>query len=186
MDYRNVKLDDNCYVAPNATILGNVTVMAEANIYHNACLRGDVGQCIVVGEGSNIQELACVHVGSGFNTVIGEGVTVGHKAMLHGCTIEDNALIGMSATVLDGAVIGANSLVGAGALVTGGKAFPAGSLILGSPAKAIRQLSPEEIAGLRINAEEYLHIAHDMHAQGLMIKGSEAKPSSILGIPATA
>ncbi len=148
------------WVAPGASVIGDVHLADEVGIWFGAVLRGD-NEPIRVGTGSNIQENAVLHVDAGCPLEIGENVTVGHQAMLHGCTIGDGSLIGIQAVVLNRARIGRNCLVGAGALVTEGKQFEDGWLILGSPAKAVRRLSDEEIAGLHASAASYRkHLRH--------------------------
>ena len=144
----------NVYIAPNATVVGDVILKENSNIWYGAVLRGDNGT-ITVGEGTNIQDNAVLHE----KTTIGDYCTVGHGAIVHGCTIGDHCLIGMGAIVLDGAVLGAHCMVGAGALVTGKTNAPDGSLLLGSPAKVVRPLTPEEIAGLAQSAQNYVNHA---------------------------
>lgn len=144
----------NVYIAPNATVVGDVILKENANIWYGAVLRGDNGT-ITVGEGTNIQDNAVLHE----KTTIGDYCTVGHGAIVHGCTIGDHCLIGMGAIVLDGAVLGAHCMVGAGALVTGKTNAPEGSLLLGSPAKVVRSLTPEEITGLAQSAQDYVNHA---------------------------
>ena len=145
----------SAWVADNAQVVGQVTLAEDSNIWFGVVVRGDV-ECISVGKGSNIQDNSVLHADKGSPLVIGENVTVGHQAMLHGCTIGDGSLIGIQAVVLNGAKIGKNCLVGAGALVTEGKEFPDGCMILGSPAKAVKQLSPEQIEGLKMSAQHYI------------------------------
>lgn len=144
----------NAYIAPNATIVGDVTLGKDANIWYGAVLRGDKGT-IAVGAGTNVQDNAVLHE----KTTIGEYCTIGHGAIVHGCTVGDNCLIGMGAIVLNGAVLGDNCLVGAGAVVTGKTNAPAGSMLLGSPAKIVKQLTPEQIAEQRHEAEHYIDLA---------------------------
>jgi len=139
------------YIAPNATIVGDVELHKDVNIWYGAVLRGDCGK-ITVGEGTNIQDNAVVHD----ETTIGKNCTVGHSAIIHGCTIGDDCLIGMGAIVLTGAVLGDGCLVGAGALVTGKTNAPAGSVLLGSPAKVVKTVTPEQLAETRQNAEHYI------------------------------
>ncbi|MBR9829800.1 MAG: gamma carbonic anhydrase family protein [Oceanospirillales bacterium] len=148
-------LDQDTYVHEQATLIGQVTLDAGASIWPQAVLRAD-NEPIHIGSGSNVQDGAVLHTDPGFPLQLGEGVTVGHQAMLHGCTVGENSLIGIQAVVLNGAKIGNNCLVGAGALVTEGKEFPDNSLIIGSPAKVVRELSAEAIAGLRANAQSYV------------------------------
>ena len=142
------------WVAPSAQVMGQVSVGAGASIWFGTVVRGDTER-ITIGADSNIQDASVLHADAGQPLVIGERVTVGHQAMLHGCTVGDESLIGIGANVLNGAKIGKNCLVGAGALVTEGKEFPDGSMILGSPAKVVRQLTPEQIEGLRQSAQHY-------------------------------
>ncbi len=144
----------NVFIADNASVIGDVTLSDGASVWFGAVLRGDDAH-IEVGESSNVQDNATVHA----NAKIGRGVTVGHNAIIHGCTIGDNSLIGMGAIVLDGAEIGENCIVGAGALVTMGKKFPAGSLIVGAPAILKRELTEAEIDSIRKNAEEYVELS---------------------------
>jgi len=143
------------WLAPDATIIGNVRIGRDVSLWFGVVLRGD-NEAIEIGEGSNVQEHAIMHTDMGFPLTIGRGCTIGHRALLHGCTIGDNSLVGMGATVLNGARIGCNSLVGAGALVTEGKEYPDNSLIVGAPAKVVRTLDEAAIAGLRAAAEGYI------------------------------
>lgn len=172
MTYHQVLLHPTSSIAPNATIVGNVTVGAESLILFNSVLRGDCNARISIGERTNLQEMCCIHVSEGFDCVVGNGVTVGHGAILHGCTIEDNCLIGMGAVVMDGACVGENSLVGAGALVTQGMLVPPGSLVLGHPAKVKRQLTDEEIDGIRKNAIEYVSVGSTLATEGILWTGA--------------
>ena len=148
-------IHQTAWVADNAQVLGDVTLAEGTSVWFGVVIRGDTST-ITVGKGSNIQDNSVLHADIGMPLVIGEGVTVGHQVMLHGCSIGNNSLIGIGAIVLNGAKIGNNCLVGAGALVTEGKEFPDGSMIIGSPAKATRMLSPEQIEGLKMSARHYL------------------------------
>ena len=143
------------FVADNATIIGSVKLQDRASVWFNVVLRGD-NDWLVVGARSNVQDGSVLHTDPGLELVIGDDVKVGHKAMLHGCSVGDNSLIGIGSTVLNGARIGRDCIVGAHALVTEGKEFPDGSLILGAPAKVARQLSAEEIAFIGTSAEHYV------------------------------
>lgn len=145
----------SAWVADSAQVMGRVALGEDASVWFGAVVRGDTDS-IAIGAGSNIQDASVLHADLGQPLVVGERVTVGHQAMLHGCTIGDESLIGIGAVVLNGAKIGKNCLVGAGALVTEGKEFPDGSMILGSPAKVVRQLTPEQIEGLRQSAQHYI------------------------------
>ena len=147
-------MSHNIYLAPNATIVGDVTLEADVNIWYGAVLRGDNGP-IQVGTGTNIQDNAVVHDA----TRIGNHCTIGHGAIIHGCTIGDHCLIGMGAIILSGAVLEEDCLVGAGALVTGKTRAPAGSMLLGNPAKVVKQLTPEQILANRKNAAHYVELA---------------------------
>jgi len=146
---------DTNWIAPDATLIGDVRVGRNAGFWFGVVIRGD-NEPITIGADTNVQEHTVMHTDPGFPLTIGEGCTIGHRAMLHGCTIGDNSLIGMGAIVLNGARIGKNSLVGAGALVTEGKEFPDNSLIVGSPAKAIRVLDDAAVARLRGSAAHYV------------------------------
>lgn len=145
---------EDSWIAPDANVIGKIVVEAGASIWFGSTLRGD-NEVILVGEGSNIQENSVLHTDMGFPLTIGKGCTIGHKAMLHGCTIGDNSLIGMGATVLNGAKIGKNCLIGANALITEGKEIPDGSLVMGAPGKVVRQLDEAAIEGLRKSAIGY-------------------------------
>lgn len=146
------------WVAPNATVVGDVVLGPQSSVFYGAVLRGDIAR-IRVGEGTNIQDNAVVHLADDLDAVIGAWCTIGHAAIVHACTIEDECLIGMGATVLDGARIGARSIVGAGAVVTPKTIIPPGSMVLGAPAKVVRQLSEQEQLGLRKWAEKYTHVS---------------------------
>lgn len=151
------------WVADSAQVMGRVQLGEDTSVWFGTVVRGDT-DTITIGAGTNVQDASVLHADHGMPLVIGRGVTVGHKVMLHGCTIGDNALIGIGAIVLNGARIGNNCLVGAGALVTEGKEFPDGSMILGSPAKAVRQLTSEQIEGLRQSARHYVDNARRFKA----------------------
>ena len=146
------------FVAANATVVGDVTLGAQSSVFYGAVLRGDIAR-IVVGEGTNIQDNAIVHLADDLDAIVGAWCTIGHAAIVHACTIEDECPIGMGATVLDGARIGARSLVGANALVPQGMVVPPGSMVYGSPAKIVRALTADEQRGLRRWAEKYVEVA---------------------------
>lgn len=152
------------YVDPECTIIGDVTIGADSSVWPTVVIRGDV-QKITIGERTNIQDGTVIHVTAdneynpgGYPTVIGNGVTVGHKAILHACTVEDFALIGMNATVLDGAIVRAQALVGAGSVVSPGKEIEGGYLWLGAPAKKVRELTEKELAYLEFSAQHYVSL----------------------------
>ena len=143
------------WIAPNAVVLGRVILKHQASVWFGAVLRGD-NEPIVVGENSNVQDGAVLHTDPGSPLILGSGVTVGHLAMLHGCTVGDNSLIGIGAVVLNGARIGRDCLIGAKALITEGKDIPDGSLVMGAPGKVVRQLDLQAIEGLRRSALHYV------------------------------
>ena len=156
--------DERFFVAPDAHVIGRVRLKADVGIWFGAVLRGD-NEWIEIGERTNIQEMCVLHTDMGYPMVIGADCTVGHKAILHGCTIGANSLIGMGATVLNGAKIGRNCLVGASALVTEGKEFPDNSLIVGSPARAVRTLDDAAVARLKQTAAHYVENAARFKSQ---------------------
>ena len=158
LDDRIPQIDPTAWVADNAQVMGGVKMEAHSSVWFAATVRGDT-ELITIGEGSNIQDGSVLHADYGYPLTVGKNVTVGHMVVLHGCTIGDESLIGIGAVVLNGAKIGRNCLVGAGSLVTEGKEFPDGSMIMGSPAKVVRQLSPEQIEGLRESARRYIENA---------------------------
>jgi carbonic anhydrase/acetyltransferase-like protein (isoleucine patch superfamily) len=145
----------SAWVAESAVVIGRVQLGENASVWYGAVLRGD-NDAITVGANSNVQDGSVLHTDHGKPLVIGENVTIGHQAMLHGCTIGDGSLVGIQSVVLNGARIGRNSIVGAGSLVTEGKEFPDGVLIVGSPARVVRELTPEQIAGLQASAVHYV------------------------------
>ena len=151
------KRGERVFVAPNATLIGNVILEDDASIWYGAVLRADIAP-LIIGKGSNVQDNCVLHIMTDVPVVLGEGVSIGHGAILHSCSIGNNVLVGMNATVLDKTVIGDNSIVAAGALVPPGKVYPAGSMIMGSPAKAVRELTNDEIDYIRINATHYLDV----------------------------
>ena len=151
-------LADTAWVADSAQVIGNVVLGDQASVWFGTVVRGDMER-ITIGAGSNIQDTSVLHADTGQPLVIGERVTVGHQAVLHGCTVGDESLIGIGAIVLNGAKIGKNCLVGAGSLVTEGKEFPDGSMIMGAPAKLVRQLTPEQIDSIRQSAQHYINNA---------------------------
>ena len=157
------QLADTAWVADSAQVMGRVAIGAHSSVWFGAVLRGDT-ESISVGWRSNIQDLSVLHADLGMPLTVGNEVTIGHQVMLHGCTVGDECLIGIGAVVLNGAKIGNNCLVGARSLVTEGKEFPPGSLIMGSPAKVVRELTPEQIEGLRQSARGYMKNAQRFKA----------------------
>lgn len=149
------RISDSAWVADSAQVMGNVELAEDASIWFGVVVRGDT-EIIRIGQRTNIQDLCVLHADVGMPLTVGDDVTVGHQVMLHGCTIGDGSLIGIGAVVLNGAKIGKGCLVGAGSLVTEGKEFPDGSMILGRPAKVVRQLTPEQLEGLRLSAQHYV------------------------------
>ena len=154
---------DRFFVAPDAHVIGKVTIGADVGIWFGAVIRGD-NELIAIGDGTNIQEMCMLHTDPGAPMTIGTGCTIGHKVILHGCTIGDNTLIGMGSTILNNAKIGNNCLVGANSLVTEGKEFPDNSLIVGSPARAVRTLDEASIARLKLSAASYVNNARRFKA----------------------
>lgn len=154
---------ETAWIADSAQVVGRVTMAGDSSLWFNAVLRGDT-EDIRIGVGTNVQDGSVVHADPGFPATLGDYVTVGHLVMLHGCTVGDNTLIGMQAVVLNGARIGRNCIVGAGALIAAGKEFPDGSLIVGSPARVVRQVTPEQIADIRAGSEHYVANARRFRA----------------------
>ena len=158
IDFDNKKLEtdgDDFWIAPNATLIGNVKLLKDASVWFNAVLRGDV-ELITVGQGSNVQDGAIIHTDPGFPCTIGKNVTVGHLAMLHGCEIGDGSLIGIGSVILNGAKIGKNCIIGSKALVTEGMEIPDGAMVLGIPGKVKKILNEEEQSVVSLGAEHYI------------------------------
>ena len=149
---------DSIVICPGAQVIGDVELGEDVSIWHGAVVRGDTDS-ITIGNRSNVQDNCVVHCTKGFPVEIGENVSVGHGAVVHGCKLDDNVLIGMNATVLNGAHISRNSIVGAGAVVSEGKEFPEGSLILGVPAKAVKEVSLQQIEMIQNNADNYVRLS---------------------------
>ncbi|MBQ3865517.1 MAG: gamma carbonic anhydrase family protein [Clostridia bacterium] len=154
------KLAENVFLAENAAVIGDVTLDEGVNVWYGAVIRGDEDS-VTVGAGSNVQDNATLHVGRGFPISVGKGVTVGHNAVVHGCTVGDDTLIGMGAVVLNGAVIGKGCIIGAGALIKEKAEIPDYSLCVGVPARIVRTLTPEAVEGNRKNAAVYRALAED-------------------------
>lgn len=154
LDGQNPVIHDSAWVAPGCHIIGKVVMEADSSVWFGTTIRGD-NEAILIGRGTNVQENCVFHTDMGFPMTLGQDVTIGHKAMLHGCTVGDGSLIGMGATVLNGAVIGKGCLIGAGALVTEGKVIPDGSLVMGAPGKVVRELDDAAKQGLIASALHY-------------------------------
>ncbi len=152
---KTLKSEENNWIAPNATVIGDVILKKNSSVWFNAVLRGDI-ESITIGEGSNIQDGSVLHTDPGYPLTIGSGVTVGHMVTLHGCSIAEDSLIGISSTVLNNAKIGKNCIVGAKTLITENKVIPDNSLVIGSPGKVIRQITDDEIKHIKENAKRYI------------------------------
>lgn len=162
ISYKHYKpeIDGSAFIAENSTVIGRCFIGQGCSIWFNAVLRADVNE-IRIGRGTNIQDGCVVHCDKDYGTSIKENVTVGHNSIIHGCSIGSNCIIGMGSTILDGAVIGDNVIVGANSLITSGKTIPSGVLVLGSPAKIVRELTPEEIEGIRHSVKGYVTLSEE-------------------------
>ena len=149
------QIDKGSWVAQNATLIGKVIIKKDANIWFNVVLRGDI-EPIIIGERSNVQDGSVFHTDPGCPLIVGKNVTIGHMAMLHGCTIDDETLIGIGSTILNKTKIGKNCIIGANTLITENKVIPDRSLVLGSPGKVIRKVTDKEIEEIKVNAEHYV------------------------------
>jgi carbonic anhydrase/acetyltransferase-like protein (isoleucine patch superfamily) len=154
------QIASSAWIAPSADLIGNIEIGEDSSVWFQCVIRADVNE-VKIGKNTNIQDLSCIHTDVDTKTIIGDNVTIGHKVMLHGCKIENNCLIGMSATILDNAIIGEGSIVGANSLVTSGKVFPPRSLIMGSPAKVVKELSEEDVQKLIKHAGHYVDYKND-------------------------
>ena len=168
---RKPSLGRDVFIAKGAVVIGDVTLGDQSSIWYNAVLRGDIER-IVIGRGTNIQDNAVVHLADDIPCLIGDYVTVGHSAVVHACTILNECLIGMGATVLDGAEIGEQCIIGAQSLVPPGKQIPPGSVVMGVPGKVVKTLTPEERAGLKLWAEKYIHNAAYCLKHGIGVGGA--------------
>jgi carbonic anhydrase/acetyltransferase-like protein (isoleucine patch superfamily) len=157
---REVQKDESVFIAPNSTVIGNVSLEKNSSVWFGAVLRGD-SDVIKVGENTNIQDNAVVHCDPNFPAHIGNNCTIGHCAIVHGCTLQDNVLVGMNATILNGAVIGKNTIIGANSLVTAGTIIPDNSMVIGVPAKVVKKLSEKHIQGIQLNADVYVNKAKE-------------------------
>ena len=151
-------IDKTVFIADGARVLGDVEIGKNSSVWFNAVIRAD-SNSIKIGERSNVQDNAVIHTSRDFGVVIGDNVTIGHGAIVHGCTVKNNVMIGMGAIVLNGAIVEENCIIGAGALVTQGKVIPAGSLVFGNPAKVVRSLTDSEISSITDNAASYVEEA---------------------------
>lgn len=149
------KLAESAYIADNVVLTGDVEIGEDSNVWFGVVMRGDMAS-IRIGKNTNIQDLTMVHVDTGIGTVVGDNVTVGHMCIIHGCKIGNNVLVGMGSTVMNNVVVGENTIIGAGSLVTEGKQVPSGVLMMGRPAKVVRELTQEEIAGIQKSADGYV------------------------------
>jgi len=149
------QIDKSVFCAPNSTIIGRCSIGENSSVWFNAVVRADVNK-IIIGKGTNVQDGTVIHCDSNYPTIIGDDVTIGHNAIIHGCRIGNNCIIGMGATILDGAEIGDNVIVGANSLITSGKKIPSGTLVVGSPARVVRELTSEEIEGIKESASGYV------------------------------
>ena len=156
-------IDKSVFVADGAKVIGNVEIGKNSGVWFNAVIRADSDN-VKIGENSNVQDNAVIHTSEGFGVQIGDNVTIGHGAIVHGCTIENNVMIGMGAIVLNGAIIEENSIIGAGTIVSQGKIIPAGSLAFGNPMKIVRQLTEQEIQSITDNATSYVNEAKEYKA----------------------
>lgn len=157
-------IHESVFLAEGCKVLGNVTLGENCGVWYNAVIRGDTN-AIIIGKNTNIQDNAVLHLERENPMHIGENVTIGHGAIIHGCTIGNNVLIGMGAIILNGAVIGDNCMIGAGALVTQGKEIPTGSMLYGNPAKVVRELTEEEVQAITESAHHYMEAAAEAKAQ---------------------
>ena len=148
---------ESCFIAENATIVGNVIIGEKSNIWYGVVIRSE-DEATVIGKNTNIQENSTVHIDYNFPTTIGDDVTIGHNCIIHGCTIKNNVLVGMGSILLNGAEIGENTIIGAGSIVTQNKKIPSGVLCMGSPAKVVRELTTEEIESIKTSASHYVQI----------------------------
>lgn len=164
----------NVFIAPGATVIGAVSLGDESSVWYGSVLRGDINR-IAIGAQSNVQDLSVMHVSDDFPAIVGERVTIGHRAIIHACTVGDEVLVGMGAIILDGAEIGPRSIIAAGALVTKGARIPEGSLVIGSPGKVVRTLSPEEQRANAALAMKYVEVSRRYRELGMNAAGVLAK-----------
>lgn len=171
--YHQVTIADGAAISPLASIIGKVSIAKDCTVLDHASIRGDVGGGVVLEEGANIQENCCIHLSEDTTVVVGRGATVGHGAILHGCRIGEESLVGMGSVVMNNAVIGKHCLIGAGSLVTAGTVVPDGCLALGSPARVRRELTEEEVQSLITSRDWYISVGKQMVAEGLAFSQHE-------------
>ncbi|MFY9295276.1 MAG: gamma carbonic anhydrase family protein [Clostridiales bacterium] len=159
-------IHNSCFIAENTTIIGRVTIKRNASIWYGTVIRGD-DNYISIGENTNVQDNCTIHIAEDYPTIIGDNVTIGHGAIVHGCKVGNNVLIGMGAIILDGAEIEDNVLIAAGSLVSPGKKMPSNTLVMGSPAKVVRELTKEEIVNIKNSADYYVKLAEEYKKIGL-------------------
>jgi len=159
-------IHNSCFIAENTTIIGRVTIKRNASIWYGTVIRGD-DNYISIGENTNVQDNCTIHIAEDYPTIIGDNVTIGHGAIVHGCKVGNNVLIGMGAIILDGAEIEDNVLIAAGSLVSPGKKMPSNTLVMGSPAKVVRELTKEEIVNIKNSADYYVKLAEEHKKIGL-------------------
>lgn len=157
-------MDNHIFIAPGAHVIGDVTLGKNVGIWYNAVVRGDTGS-IVIGDNTNVQDNCTLHTGDGYSISVGKDVSIGHNAVVHGCSVGDNTIIGMGSILLNGAVVGKNCIIGAGSLVTGKTVIPDNSIAFGNPAKVVRQITGEEITSNQNNAMHYLELAEQALSQ---------------------
>jgi len=154
------EIHNSCYISENATVIGRVSIKKNASIWYGTVVRGD-GNQITIGENTNIQDNCTIHINSTMPTIIGENVTVGHGAIIHACTIGNNVLVGMGSIILDGAIVNDNVIIGAGSLIPPGKKIPSNSLVMGAPAKIVRELTEDDLRGIKESAKDYVVTANN-------------------------
>ncbi len=172
MNFHDVHLDPNCYLAPNCTLIGSISIGEHSSIFSGVTIRGD-RETVTIGKNTNVQENAIMHVETNFPCTLGDNVTIGHGAIIHACTIENNCIIGMGAIVMDGAVIGENSVIGAGAVVSKGVIIPPQSVVMGLPGKVKRKITDAERAYNQQSADDYAQNARELAEAGFFLRGCE-------------
>lgn len=177
MNIYDVHLDPNCYIAPNCTLLGSIHIGKHSSVFPGATIRADL-ETVTIGSNSNVQENAIIHVERGFPCVIGNNVTIGHNAIVHACTINDNTIVGMGSIVMDGAVVGKNCVIGAGAVVSKSVIIPDNSIVIGLPGKVKRELTEAELEYNQFSADDYAAHAKEFAEAGVFYFGDKV-PTNI-------